>query len=75
VICPARADFPAPNPSDTEARAKMKTPIIVLSTLAVTAVVGAVGTYAFVNSGLYDVSATTPDSRLVYWATHHTNLR
>ncbi len=50
----------------------MKTPIIVLSTLAVTAAVGAVGTYAFVNSGLYDVSATTPDSRLVYWATHQT---
>ena len=50
----------------------MKTPMIVLSTLAVTAVVGVAGAYAFVNSGLYDVSATTPDSRLVYWATHQT---
>ncbi|MEO8244574.1 MAG: cytochrome c [bacterium] len=50
----------------------MKPPMIVLSTLAVAAIVGAVGTYAFVNSGLYDVSATTPDSSLVYWATHQT---
>lgn len=50
----------------------MKTPMIVLSTLAATAVVGAAGAYAFVNSGLYDVSATTPDSSLVYWATHQT---
>ncbi len=50
----------------------MKMPMIVLSTLAVTAVAGAVATYAFVNSGVYDISATTPDSSLVYWATHQT---
>ena len=47
----------------------MKTPLVVLSTLAAAAAVGA---YTFVNSGLYDVSATTPDSGLVYWATHQT---
>jgi mono/diheme cytochrome c family protein len=50
----------------------MKTPLIVLSTLSAAAALAAVGTYAFVNSGLYDVSATTPDSGLVYWATHQT---
>lgn len=50
----------------------MNTPQIILSTLAVSAILGAVGTYAFVNSGFYDVSATTPDSALVYWATHQT---
>lgn len=50
----------------------MKTPLIVLSTLAVAALVGAAGTYTFVNSGYYDISATTPDSSLVYWATHQT---
>jgi mono/diheme cytochrome c family protein len=50
----------------------MNTPQIVLSTLAVAAVLGAVGTYAFVTSGLYDVSATTPDTALVYWVTHQT---
>ncbi|WP_237063680.1 c-type cytochrome [Loktanella sp. M215] len=48
------------------------TPLIIAGTLAVAAVLGGVGTYAFVNSGLYDVSATTPDSKLVYWATHQT---
>ena len=45
---------------------------IVAATLAAVAVIGAFGTYAFVNSGIYDVSATTPDSALVYWATHQT---
>ena len=50
----------------------MKTSLTVLATLAATAVVGAAGVYAFVNSGIYDVSATTPDSSLVYWATHQT---
>lgn len=43
-----------------------------MTTLVVAGVVGIGGTYAFVNSGLYDVSATTPDSSFVYWATHQT---
>ncbi len=54
----------------------MKTITVVMSTVAATVIVGAVvaaaGTYAFVNSGIYDVSATTPDSGAVYWATHQT---
>ncbi len=54
----------------------MKTSMIILSTVAATVVggiaIGAIGTYAFVNSGFYDVSATTPDSSLVYWTTHQT---
>jgi mono/diheme cytochrome c family protein len=48
----------------------MKTPRIVLIIPAATAVAGVAGTYAFVTSGLYDISATIPDSNLVYWATH-----
>lgn len=50
----------------------MNRPLTILGTLAATAVAGVIGVYAFVNSGIYDVSATTPDSRLVYWATHQT---
>jgi mono/diheme cytochrome c family protein len=50
----------------------MKTYAIVLSTLAASVVVGVAGAYAFVLSGIFDVSATTPDSPLVYWATHQT---
>ncbi len=49
-----------------------RTLTIILGTLAASAVVAGGAAYAFVNSGFYDVSATTPDSSLVYWATHQT---
>ncbi len=49
-----------------------RTLTIILGTLAASAVVAMGAAYAFVNSGIYDVSATTPDSGLVYWATHQT---
>jgi mono/diheme cytochrome c family protein len=42
----------------------------VLATLVATFVVGVGCAYAFIYSGAYDVSATTPDSSLIYWATH-----
>jgi mono/diheme cytochrome c family protein len=50
----------------------IRTLTTILGTLAATAVVAVGGAYAFVTSGLYDVSASTPDSSLVYWATHQT---
>jgi mono/diheme cytochrome c family protein len=49
-----------------------RTVITILGTLAVSAVAVLGGAYAFVVSGIYDVSATTPDSPLVSWATHQT---
>lgn len=50
----------------------MNRPLTILGTLAATTAAVVIGVYAFVNSGIYDVSATTPDSWLVYWATHQT---
>lgn len=46
--------------------------LTIMSTLAASAAIVVAGAYAFVNSGLYDVSATTPDSQLVYWVAHQT---
>lgn len=45
---------------------------IIIGTLVVSAILAVGGAYAFVVSGLYDISATTPDFALVYWATHQT---
>lgn len=42
----------------------------VLATLATTFVVGVGCAFAFIYSGAYDVSATTPDSGLIYWTVH-----
>ena len=49
-----------------------RTLLTIAATLAVSAVAVAIGGYIFVNSGIYDVSATKPHSRLMYWATHQT---
>ncbi|MCZ4354597.1 cytochrome c [Roseovarius aestuarii] len=49
-----------------------RTLLTIAGTLVITSVVVAAGAYAFVNSGIYDVSATTPHSRMMYWATHQT---
>ena len=49
-----------------------RTLLTIATTLAVSAVAVAICGYAFVNSGIYDVSATKPHSRLMYWATHQT---
>lgn len=49
-----------------------RTLITIFGTLAAAAVVAIGGAYAFVLSGIYDVSATKPDSGLVYWVTHQT---
>ena len=50
-----------------------RTLITIFGTLAVAAVIAIGGAYAFMISGIYDVSATTPDSGLVYWVTHQTS--
>lgn len=50
-----------------------RTLIIIFGTLAVAAVIAIGGAYAFMLSGIYDVSATTPDSSLFHWVTHQTS--
>ncbi len=45
----------------------------ILLTILGCIVVVAAGGLAFIYSGLYDVSATTPDSALVTWAVHKTS--
>ena len=50
-----------------------RTLITIFATLAVTAVLAIGGAYAFIMSGIYDVSATTPDSKLAHWVTHETS--
>jgi mono/diheme cytochrome c family protein len=42
----------------------------VLKTLLTLAVLGTVGGFAFIYSGIYDVSASTPDNAYVAWAIH-----
>lgn len=42
----------------------------VLLTILACIVIGVGGGLAFINSGIYDVSATTPDSQLVAWVVH-----
>jgi mono/diheme cytochrome c family protein len=42
----------------------------VLMTIIGCAIVAVLGGLAFIYSGIYDVSATTPDSALVSWAVH-----
>ena len=49
-----------------------RTLITIFGTLAAAAVIAIGGAYAFILSGIYDVSATKPDSRLFYWVTHQT---
>lgn len=49
-----------------------RTRLTIAATLVVSAVAVVIGGYVFVNSGIYDVSATKPHSRLMYWATHPT---
>jgi mono/diheme cytochrome c family protein len=49
-----------------------RTLLTIAGTLVISSVMVAAGAYAFVNSGIYDVSATTPHSRMMYWATHQT---
>jgi len=49
-----------------------RTLLTIAGTLVVSFFVVAAGAYAFVTSGIYDVSATTPHSRMMYWATHQT---
>lgn len=49
-----------------------RTLLTIAATLTFGAVAVAISGYAFVNSGIYDVSATKPHSRLMYWATHQT---
>lgn len=49
-----------------------RTLLTIAGTLAVSAAAFAIGGYFFVNSGIYDVSAIKPHSRLMYWATHQT---
>ena len=50
-----------------------RTLFTIAGTLAISAAVMAVGGYAFMSSGIYDVSATTPDSSIVAWAVHKTS--
>ena len=67
----AVAPAPPPHP-DAETRHPMKTPLLVLSALVAAPIVNTVGTYAFDKSGLYDVSAITPDTSLFQPLTHQT---
>ena len=50
-----------------------RTLTIILGTLVVAALIAIGGAYAFIVSGIYDVSATTADSSLVHWVTHQTS--
>ncbi len=52
-----------------------RTLTVILGTLVVAALIAIGGAYAFIMSGIYDVSATTPDASLVRWVTHETSDR
>jgi mono/diheme cytochrome c family protein len=45
----------------------------IIGTVIVCIVLGLAGAYAFISSGVYDVSALTPDSPIVAWALHKTS--
>jgi mono/diheme cytochrome c family protein len=47
----------------------------ILLTIVICIVVGVAGAIGFVYSGLYDVSASTPDNPIVSWALHTTSDR
>eukprot|EP01037_Dinobryon_pediforme_P021217 gene21217-22028_t len=68
--CACRTDAATRTQSENPA---MNTIRIILSTLVATAVIAAVGGVAFIKSGIYDVSASTPDGPLVAWAVHATS--
>ncbi len=51
----------------------MRTLTTVISTLVVVAVLAIIGGFAFIYSGTYDVSASTPDNAFVAWAMHTTS--
>ncbi|MDR3494421.1 MAG: cytochrome c [Ancalomicrobiaceae bacterium] len=42
----------------------------VVKTIVAVAILGCIAAVAFIYSGLYDVSATTPDNAVVAWAVH-----
>ncbi len=45
----------------------------ILLTILACVIVGVAGAVGFIYSGIYDVSATTPDNALVEWAVHKTS--
>ena len=47
----------------------------ILLTILACGVVSVAGAVGFIYSGIYDVSATTPDNALVKWAVHKTSNR
>lgn len=48
----------------------MKSLVVVIETIVAVAILGCLAVVAFIYSGLYDVSATTPDNAVVAWAVH-----
>jgi mono/diheme cytochrome c family protein len=51
----------------------MRTLSTVISTLVVVAVLAIIGGFTFIYSGIYDVSASTPDNAFIAWAMHKTS--